>query len=103
MADIKTLDQRIREDAHEKLRNQIEAALFPVKQLVSWNAGPLSKLQNEAGLAVHMPYVLDRIADHLFAVNVESAERRAIGDFMARVESLQEQVNELRSLSHEHE
>lgn len=108
MPDIKTLDQRIREEAQKKLQDQIEVAKAPLTQLLRWSSMATiptlyRKATNGDIVEADQHYVIDQFCRHLFAENVERAERTAIEDFMARVESLQQQVNDLRSLSHEHD
>ncbi len=107
MADIKTLDQRIREDAQKKLRDRIEIAAKPMFALLNWSSLPIPGLyrKNNADDAIPADShtVFKAFCDHLFAENVEREERIAIEAFLERVESLQQQVNELRDLSHEHD
>jgi len=106
MSDIETLDQRIREGAQEKLRQRIKQAQEPIFHLLRWSSANVERLyciKNGETVPADPRFVLKALTDHLFAENVAVEERVAIEDFMQRVESLQEQVNELRSLSHEHE
>lgn len=106
MADTRTLDQRIREQARQELKDRIEKASEPISRLRAWSAGPVTGLFRKAGNGDMVPadsqMVFKAFCDHLFAENVERAESDAIAAFLQRVDSLQEQVNELRDLSHEH-
>lgn len=91
--DAKTLDQRIRDRASEQLHREIDSAVYDIKKM----AGEHRWLPviNLAG-GVRVDDVLDWINKTIFEAMNPKRQGDAIAEFIAKVDGLQSQVEELR-------
>ncbi len=106
MADTRTLDERIRQQARDDLKKQIDAAAEPLLKMLLWSGNPVKGLARIAPNGSPVPIEAREVLRLLVAaLNEELREKHeggAVTAFIQRVESLQQQVDELRDMSHEH-
>ncbi len=92
--EIKTIDERVREQGRKRLKDQLETA-FRFAQ----DACPIvhHKIPNEFFKdCYYWRSALERIRDAIFAEEAPAAEEAAITEFLKKVQSIEDQLQELR-------
>ena len=96
----KTIDDRLRAQAAEALHKEVNSATLPLMNLVRESEWPRGKFGAEQNMPLHE--AIGVIEKALQAALTDKRTNAAIEVFMKRVNSLQEQLDELRDISHEH-
>jgi hypothetical protein len=99
MTEIKTLDDKIREQARKDLRFRIEHAVKLFKTSVGYVDGYMQDLKTDRGEQVNFEAVMWRIEKSLIALQSAKAEEREVEAFMQKVESLQGEVDRLKNFA----
>lgn len=99
--DTKTLDDRIREKARAELRNQIDG---DAKKFYAWigKSGQWPSIKvgpKDQQVSVGCSDAFRLITEAIFAAQAPNAEKAAVEQFLSKVDSLQEQVDELRDIT----
>jgi hypothetical protein len=104
MREVKSLEERIREKARIELKNQIDAAAQPLALFTHFGYSvELKELvhaagQNGQGRPVQVWEAIGFVKERIFAELVNKREDDAIAEFIHKVDELQAQVDELKSL-----
>ena len=97
---IKTIDDRLRANAAEALRLEINTATLTLTKLIREADYPRGDFGTEKSMPLHV--AMGVVEKALHAALKDHRADAAIKAFMQRVDSLQEQLDELRGISHEH-
>lgn len=92
MATVTTLDEKIREKARNDLKDRIHAAFSQGLREMSMGYQVMIAID---GKQVSAFTTIEIIENKIFEMKVVEAERKAIDEFVRKVETLQDQVAEL--------
>lgn len=94
----KTIDERIREKARKELLQNIDAAFLPATRMIG-SCGQSTMVAGYAREEGRPAYASDNMAaikKAVFSALVDSAEERAVAEFIQQVDTLQDQLNDIR-------
>jgi hypothetical protein len=89
--DTKSIDQRVREKAHDELRKKIAAAFLPAERVYEWPHHIEIKSLN-----MTVAEILKLARDAIFERAKDKAAEAAVDDFLNRVNGLQAELDDLR-------
>jgi hypothetical protein len=95
MADITTIDQRIRKQARDDLSRRIQQAKAGFESFDRSSRIEVPKQLMEGG-TLDVFDLLQLVGQALFEAHKEREEEKAVKAFMDKVDSFQEQLDELR-------
>jgi hypothetical protein len=93
---MKTIDERIRERAQQDLHNALDSAFAPIRRLSSSHNIFVAGLKDENGNGVTISSVIASLFSSLYADHCQWVEEKAITEFLAKIDGIQYQVDELR-------
>lgn len=95
MPTVTTLDDRIRRQAARDLTNKIDDALTPICRLTSGHV-IWTEMQATGYTQLSVSQALEHIKKAIFDFQRTAAENKAVSEFIAKVDGLQSQLDELR-------
>lgn len=89
----------IKNKSDEKLRSEISEQLKPFRQLLIYASRAENEIEIERenkNCIMNAHAALDALEKHAFKLNCESRQDRAIQDFLAKVENIGSEIEELK-------
>ena len=97
--EVKSLEERIREKARKTLKDNIDTAAQSLALFTHFGYSvEVPSLLNDNGKPVQVWEALAAVKERIFKELVAKYEDEAIAEFVAKVDELQTQVDELKSL-----
>jgi hypothetical protein len=98
MREIKSLEDRIRENARKALKDQIAAAAQPLAAFTHFGYSVEISFLLHNGKPIQVWEALSAIQERIFAELASKREDEAISEFIHKVDELQTQLDELKAL-----
>ena len=98
--DTATLDERLREQSRAEVKKEMFDLMAPLYKAVSdWPTLVWTVERNGKVVQLQSYDVLEILRKHLIACACPKREQKAIDAFVAKVDSLQDQIDEVRELT----
>jgi hypothetical protein len=103
MSTTKTIDERLRAAAKAELHMEIDRLTKPLETLLYAAEWPAAVARvNGADVSVKAHELLGAVSRSLKAALEDKRGDEAVKAFMAKVDSLQDQLDELKDIAHDH-